>query len=65
MAWWPETPATTTPRVASLIDRQAGALADIRRFLGTVDAKPWAGGIDLQLSGEKSCAAVIAAILDR
>ena len=63
-----EAPELTIPRVVSLLDRQTQALNEIRSFLGTVDSKPFVGGIalsDFKLSGEKDCAAVIAAILER
>ncbi|GFG83364.1 hypothetical protein [Mycolicibacter algericus] len=51
-----------------LVDRQTQALKEIRGFLAAVDAKPFFGGVslaDFKLSGEKACAAVVDAILER
>lgn len=56
------------PRVVSLLDRQTQALAEIRNHLSTVDAKRFTVRDtmgDFKLSGEKACAAVVAAILER
>ncbi|PQM51804.1 hypothetical protein C5U48_12825 [Mycolicibacter virginiensis] len=63
-----ESPEVTMPRVASLVDRQAQAFKEIRNHLSTVDAKRFTVTDtmgDLKVSGEKACAAVVAAILER
>lgn len=47
-----------------LVDRQTQALKEIRNHLSTVAAKRFTMG-DLKVSGEKACAAVVDAILER